>query len=70
MVTTRVLEYACQVWHGNLPQYLSNEIESVQNWSLKTIYPESNYVTALHVAGLTTLEERRYKMCNPISTKC
>ena len=25
-----VLEYACQVWHGNIPEYLSDDIERVQ----------------------------------------
>ena len=26
-----VLEYACQVWHTNLPKYLSDSIELIQN---------------------------------------
>ncbi len=58
-----MLEYACQVWHSNLPQYLSHEIETVQKRAFNAIYPESNCVTALHVARLTTLEDRRYELC-------
>ncbi len=38
-VVRPVLEYACQVSHSNLPQYLSHEIESVQKRALKGIYP-------------------------------
>ena len=68
-VVRPVLEYACQVWHSNLPQYLSHEIEAVQKRALKAIYPESNYVTALQVAGLTTLEDRRYELCKSYFNK-
>ncbi len=34
-VVRPVLEYACQVWHNNLQQYLCNELESVQKRALK-----------------------------------
>ncbi len=59
MLIRPVLEYACQVWHSNL-QYLSNEIVCSKR-SLKASYPESNYVTVLRVAGLTTLEDRKIR---------
>ena len=29
-VVRPVLEYACHVWHTNLPQYLSDNIEIIQ----------------------------------------
>ncbi len=58
-----MLECACQVWHSNLPQYLCNEVESVQKQALKAIYPECSYVKALQVVGLTTLEDQRYELC-------
>ena len=29
-VVRPVLEYACPVWHTNLPQYLSDNIEVIQ----------------------------------------
>ena len=32
-----VLEYACPVFHNSLPQYLSNEMESLQKRSLRII---------------------------------
>ena len=25
-----ILEYACEVWHGSLPAYLSDQLESIQ----------------------------------------
>ena len=31
-----VLEYACQLWHFSLPQYLADEIESDQRRALRT----------------------------------
>ena len=34
-----VLEYACQVWHFNIPEYLSDDIE-VQKRALRIILPE------------------------------
>ena len=38
-----VLEYACQVWHKNLPSYLSDNIERIQIRAMKCIYPGHNY---------------------------
>ena len=34
-----VLEYACPVWHTNLPQYLSDNIEVIQQRALICIFP-------------------------------
>ena len=34
-----VLEYACQVWHFNIPDYLCEEIEVVQKHALRIIEP-------------------------------
>ena len=36
-VVRPVLEYACLVWHTNLPQYLSDTIEVIQKRALKCI---------------------------------
>ena len=38
-----VLEYACQVWHFNIPGYLSDDIERVQRRALRIILPELSY---------------------------
>ena len=38
-VVRPVLEYACPVWHNNLPQYLSDNIEVIQKRALKCIFP-------------------------------
>ena len=32
------LEYACPVWHTNLPQYLSDNIEVIQKRALKVCF--------------------------------
>ncbi len=59
------------MWHGNLPQHLSNgNRESVQKQALDAIYPESDDMyNVLQVAGLTTVEDRRYELCKPYINK-
>ena len=42
-VVRPVLEYACHVWYTNLPQYLSDNIEIIQKWALKYIFPGLGY---------------------------
>ena len=54
-----VLEYACPVWHTNLPTYLSDSIELIQKRAMKSIYPGQSYADVLQCMGLTTLNERR-----------
>ena len=58
-----VVEYACQVFHSSLPNYLSSEIESVQKRALRIIHPELTYIEAINQAKLETLYERREKLC-------
>ena len=38
-----VLEYACQVFHCNLPLYLSGEIECIQRRALRIVFPGCDY---------------------------
>ena len=38
-----VLEYARPVWQTNLPNYLSDSIELIQNRALKSIFPGKSY---------------------------
>ncbi len=58
-----VVEYACQVFHSSLPNYLSSEIESVQKRALRIIHPDLTYIEAINQAKLETLYERREKLC-------
>ena len=60
-VVRPVLEYACPVWHTNLPIiYLSENIEMVQKRAMRAIFPGMGYVDILnHIGVCTTLKERR-----------
>ena len=53
-----ILAYAVQVWQ-DVPDYLSDRIESVQKRAFKMIYPNSSYSQALSLANETTLSNRR-----------
>ena len=57
-----VLEYAAPVW-ANLPQYLSDDIESVQRRALKIIFPDFDYCQALESSKLLQLSNRRDRIC-------
>ncbi len=57
-----ILEYACQVWHFNIQNYLCEDIERVQKRVLKIIVPSLSYCEALTITNLTTLRERRRKL--------
>ena len=50
-VIRSVLEYACQVFHCNLPLYLSDEIERIQRRALRIIFPVCSYREGLVKAG-------------------
>ena len=62
-VIRSILEYACQVFHCNLPLYLSEEIERIQGRALRVIFPDCSYSEGLAKAGLTTLYDRRSTLC-------
>jgi hypothetical protein len=38
-----ILEYACQVFHYGLPEYLSDQIERIQKRALLIICPDFSY---------------------------
>ena len=57
------LEYACQTFHSNLPEYLSNQIERIQKRALRMLYPEERYGDALKLTGLQSLADRRDRLC-------
>ena len=61
-----ILEYACQVFHCNLPLYLSEEIERIQRRALRLVLPDGSYSEGLAKAGLTTLYDRRSALCKEL----
>ena len=58
-----VLEYACQVWHYNIQQYLSEEIEKIQKRAFRIILPTPKYDDALSKTNIMSLRNRREKLC-------
>ena len=63
LVVRPVVEYACPVWHTNLPIYLSDNIEMIQKRDVKAIFPGMSYVDILNHINLTTLKEIRDYLC-------
>ena len=57
-----LLEYSCQLFHRSLPNYLSNELESVQRRAMRIILPDLKYADALKDAGISTLFDRRAQL--------
>ena len=51
-VVRLVLEYACPVWHTNLPQYLSDNIKIIQKMALKCNFPGLGYAEILRCVNL------------------
>ena len=47
-VVRRVLEYACPVWHTNLQNYLSDNIDMIQERAIKSIFPVKSYAGLLN----------------------
>ena len=62
-VVRPVLEYACPIWHTNLPQYLSDNIEVIIRRALKCIFPGLGYEEILRRVNLDTLNVRRDSIC-------
>ena len=55
--------YCNQVWHFNIPEYLSKDIERIQRRALKIIHPSLCYDEALVVSNIQTLQSRREQLC-------
>ena len=62
-VVRPVLEHACPVWHTNMPQYVSDNIEVIQKRALKCIFPGFGYAEILRRVNLDTLNVRRDSIC-------
>ena len=67
-VIRSILEYACQVFHCNLPFYLSEEIERIQRRASRVIFPDCSYSEGLAKAGLRTLYDSRSTLCKELSS--
>ena len=52
-----------------LPQYLSDQVEKIQKWALKIIFPGTTYAECLLKANLMTLYERRTVLCKRLFSK-
>ena len=55
-----IMEYACPVYHNSLPNYLSEELESLQKRAMRIVYPFIDYYEALELAKLDTASKRRH----------
>ena len=67
-----ILEQSCQVWNSSLTLENSQNLERVQKTSLKIILKSdyNTYRNALELTSLTTLSERRSKLCLNFAKKC
>ena len=63
-VIRSVLEYACQVFHCSLPNYLSDEIERIQRRALRIIFPNCTYSEGSVRAGW--FFSRRQSLCQEL----
>ena len=58
-----------QVWHYALPEYLSEQLESIKRRTLRIIYPKMDYYNAITITDLTTLIRCRSFLCKHFLTK-
>jgi hypothetical protein len=61
-----ILEYACQVFHYGLPEYLSDQIERIQKKALRIICPDLSYSEAIEELDMETLKTRRKGLCTKV----
>ena len=52
-----VTEYACQVFHDSLPQYLSDELEKLQKRAFRIIFPDMHYKEVLETISTCMTED-------------
>ena len=61
-----ILEYACQVFHYGLPEYLSDQIDRIQKRALRIICPDLSYAEAIEELDVETLKTRRKGLCTKV----
>ena len=64
-----VLEYAFQVWHFNIQEYLSEDIEKIQRRALRISLPLMSYREARNFTGISLLKARRETLCEQFFKK-
>ena len=52
-----ILEYGVQVWQ-DVPEFLSNKLESIKKRALYIIYPCHSYLDALNTTNLSSFERK------------
>ena len=57
-----VIEYACEVFHNSLPQYLSDDLEKLQKRAFRIIFPDMHYKDVLETKNILSLNDRRQKL--------
>ena len=57
-----ILEYGVQI-RQDIPEFLSNKLESTQKRALHIIYPCHSYLDALNTTNLSSLKERGTQLC-------
>ena len=63
-----VLKYACQVWHFNIQEYLSKDIEQIQR-AFRILFQLMSYREARDFTGIPILKERRETLCEQFFEK-
>ena len=64
-----VAEYGAQVWHYNIPEYLSADVERIQLRAMRIIDPSLLYKDALIKNNIPTLVSRRKFLCSSFFKK-
>ena len=57
-----IVEYACEVFHNSLPQYLSDDLEKLQKRAFRIIFPDMHYKDVLKTKNILSLNDRRQKL--------
>ena len=67
-----ILEQSATVWHSNITEENSSDLERVQKSAVKIILKEkySNYENALAQLGIESLDLRREHLCLNFARKC
>ena len=61
-----VTEYACQVFHDSLPQYLFDELEKLQKRAIRIIFPDMHYKEDLETMNISSLHDRRQSLTDDL----
>ena len=67
-----ILEHSCVVWHSGLTVKNKKDLERIQKMAVRVIMGKKfeSYQKSLKILNLTTLHERREKLCLKFAEKC